>query len=346
MPLQDSRQSLTLANPMKIFISREGQKLGPYSVEEINARLRAGELNLHDWAWPEGASDWGPLESIVGIVSTAPVEMQPTTPRVVPAAPVAMKSQIVPSVVPDVTKPQTSSTPSANPSVAKPASRFNRNPILWMLGIFLLIVVIAALRKDDKPPIGPVMVSLGFCFAVFYLLRHQIRGVKETYRKLGDNHQKEMATMSERMRARVKQQMQRLVSDGAPYIEGQIVRLVGVIGLAKGACAIRFESSHASIILAHGKALTLPYGDIQLLQIGGKGHISESVNAGFIGGGLGIGGALKGAAEASLLNAAVSALTQKERVECELLMKWTTGELLMLNHEHTEMQRISGPTIV
>ena len=168
MPLQDSRQSLTLANPMKIFISREGQKLGPYSVEEINARLRAGELNLHNWAWPEGASDWGPLESIVGIVSTAPVEMQPTTPRVVPAAPVAMKSQIVPSVVPDVTKPQTSSTPSANPSVAKPASRFNRNPILWMLGIFLLIVVIAALRKDDKPPIGPVMVSLGFCFAVFY----------------------------------------------------------------------------------------------------------------------------------------------------------------------------------
>ncbi len=52
---------------MKITVSRKGETQGPYNVEEINARLLAGELKAHDWAWPEGASDWVPLESIAGI---------------------------------------------------------------------------------------------------------------------------------------------------------------------------------------------------------------------------------------------------------------------------------------
>ena len=299
---------------MKITISREGQQSGPYTVEEINARLRAGELKLHDWAWPEGASDWVSLGSIVGIdgrAPSAPVAAKPTAPRVVPAAPVAVN-------------PSISGTPSGDAVAVKPNSPFQSMVNLCIIVFVGLIVSVWAVTLTS--PFVGVLVIISLGLLVWYLFGDS----KFAEARRQPRRQQEL----EQMRERVRQQMQRLVSDGAPYIQGQIVRLVGVNGLAKGACAIRFDSSNASIFLAHGKALTLPYGDIQLLQIGGMGRISESVNAGFIGGGFGIGGALQGAAEASLLNAAVSALTRKERVECELLMKWTTGELLMLNHEH------------
>ena len=126
----------------------------------------------------------------------------------------------------------------------------------------------------------------------------------------------------------------RLVNNGEPYIEGRIVHLIGVSGLAKGKCAVRFESSHVIVSVAHGSTVTLAYEDIRVLQIGGRGHIVESVNNAFIGGGFGLGGALKGAAEATLLNMVVSVCTRKERLECEILLSWATGELLMLNQEH------------
>ncbi len=66
---------------MKITVSRKGEKLGPYTVGEINARLLAGELKLHDWAWPEGATDWLPLGSIAGVGHSSPIKPPPRINR-------------------------------------------------------------------------------------------------------------------------------------------------------------------------------------------------------------------------------------------------------------------------
>ena len=49
---------------MKIFISRDGERTGPYSVKEINARLKDGTLLPSDLACQEGMEEWVPLSEM------------------------------------------------------------------------------------------------------------------------------------------------------------------------------------------------------------------------------------------------------------------------------------------
>ncbi len=49
---------------MKIFISRDGERTGPYSVKEINARLKDGTLLPSDLACQEGVEEWVPLSEM------------------------------------------------------------------------------------------------------------------------------------------------------------------------------------------------------------------------------------------------------------------------------------------
>ncbi len=51
---------------MKITVAKNGEYLGPYTVEEIKDLLLTGKIKNYDWAWPENADDWVPVESIVG----------------------------------------------------------------------------------------------------------------------------------------------------------------------------------------------------------------------------------------------------------------------------------------
>ena len=58
---------------MQIHIARNGQAMGPFSLEEINRQLAAGTLSLSDQAWYEGAAGWAPLSTVPGVTSaTAP----------------------------------------------------------------------------------------------------------------------------------------------------------------------------------------------------------------------------------------------------------------------------------
>ena len=50
-----------------IRISRDGQEMGPYSVEEVKRYLADGLLLSSDLAWHEGMPDWVPLTEIEGI---------------------------------------------------------------------------------------------------------------------------------------------------------------------------------------------------------------------------------------------------------------------------------------
>ena len=58
--------------PMQIYIHRDGQQFGPYSVEEAKNYVASGSLLADDLAWHEGAADWAPLAQVVGVVSADP----------------------------------------------------------------------------------------------------------------------------------------------------------------------------------------------------------------------------------------------------------------------------------
>ena len=66
---------------MQIHIARNGQPMGPFSLDEVNRQLAAGTLNLSDQAWYEGAAGWAPLSTVPGVSGTAtPQPVGATTP--------------------------------------------------------------------------------------------------------------------------------------------------------------------------------------------------------------------------------------------------------------------------
>ena len=52
---------------MQIFVFRNNQKYGPYSLDDIKIYLASGNLSGADMAWFEGATDWMPLSQIPGV---------------------------------------------------------------------------------------------------------------------------------------------------------------------------------------------------------------------------------------------------------------------------------------
>ena len=68
---------------MQIHIARNGQAMGPFSLEEVNRQLAAGTLTLSDQAWYEGAAGWIPLSQVPGVTGGAaaatPSSPTPTT---------------------------------------------------------------------------------------------------------------------------------------------------------------------------------------------------------------------------------------------------------------------------
>jgi hypothetical protein len=63
---------------MEIYVARDGNRLGPYSDEEVRRQLAAGTLLSTDLAWTEGLTAWVPLGSLPGL--TAPAGGAPPPP--------------------------------------------------------------------------------------------------------------------------------------------------------------------------------------------------------------------------------------------------------------------------
>jgi membrane protein YdbS with pleckstrin-like domain len=53
---------------MEILVFRDGEQLGPYSVEEVRQSVATGAFVSTDLAWHEGAADWMPLSSIPNLL--------------------------------------------------------------------------------------------------------------------------------------------------------------------------------------------------------------------------------------------------------------------------------------
>jgi hypothetical protein len=52
-----------------IFINRDGQRGGPYSLHKVNECLAVGSMQPTDLAFHEGLTDWIPLSQIDGVVT-------------------------------------------------------------------------------------------------------------------------------------------------------------------------------------------------------------------------------------------------------------------------------------
>ena len=53
---------------MQIYINRDGQQFGPFTIEQVNEGLAAGQLLPTDFAFFEGLPQWTPLNQIQGVV--------------------------------------------------------------------------------------------------------------------------------------------------------------------------------------------------------------------------------------------------------------------------------------
>ena len=51
---------------MRIHISKDGKRFGPFTIDEIKAHLSAGHFSESDHAMPEGGSEWQGIQEILG----------------------------------------------------------------------------------------------------------------------------------------------------------------------------------------------------------------------------------------------------------------------------------------
>ena len=65
---------------MQIYVGREGNQQGPYSLEQIQQYLAQGRLQLTDSAWYEGLDQWIPLSEVPGVVA-AQSQVPPPLPK-------------------------------------------------------------------------------------------------------------------------------------------------------------------------------------------------------------------------------------------------------------------------
>jgi hypothetical protein len=66
---------------MNIIVNRNGQRFGPYTIEQANTYLLSGQLLPTDLAWHEGSLQWVPLCSVQGITELPPAPPPPIYKR-------------------------------------------------------------------------------------------------------------------------------------------------------------------------------------------------------------------------------------------------------------------------
>jgi len=75
----------------RIYINRNGQEFGPYSIEEARRYLNVGQLVMSDTAKREGDEGWLPVATVLGVVPPPPSPIPPPPPPK-PASPPPISS--------------------------------------------------------------------------------------------------------------------------------------------------------------------------------------------------------------------------------------------------------------
>jgi hypothetical protein len=116
---------------MQIYVGKNGQQLGPFSLEEVNRKLADGTFAAADLAWYEGAAGWAPLSGVPGVMIHR-------------AAPAAMPAPAVPAPAPSPTPVQPAPVAPIRPntSIVQPAKgrTGTLSLVTWaLLGITFLV---------------------------------------------------------------------------------------------------------------------------------------------------------------------------------------------------------------
>ena len=70
---------------MKLYLSREGQTFGPYTIEQAREYLSSGQFLEQDFALFEGQTDWQPLSQLLAFAPSAVSTTQVSSPQSLPA---------------------------------------------------------------------------------------------------------------------------------------------------------------------------------------------------------------------------------------------------------------------
>jgi hypothetical protein len=108
---------------MQIYVGKNGQQLGPFSLEEVNHKLADGTFAGTDLAWYEGAAGWAPLSGVAGVV-------------IPPSAPAASIPAPAPSPTPAPVQPAPAVAPMrANAPIVQSARSNTKtlSVVTWVL---------------------------------------------------------------------------------------------------------------------------------------------------------------------------------------------------------------------
>ncbi|MEC7121040.1 MAG: RDD family protein [Pseudomonadota bacterium] len=73
---------------MQIYLARNNEQAGPYTLEQVNSMLASGQVVLSDLAWHDGLDNWQPLGQLTG----GRLHYAPNTSTPFSSAPVAQPS--------------------------------------------------------------------------------------------------------------------------------------------------------------------------------------------------------------------------------------------------------------
>jgi ribosomal protein S27AE len=156
-------------------------------------------------------------------------------------------------------------------------------------------------RRDRWPAI-PISV---FCSATGWVLDHYGEHVAEA--------------LSDRQRRR---------------IDGSILSMTGISGMANGGCTVFFDRDSAVVMIgdtSHRRRLN--YSEITSLQIGGRGDVVTKTTSGtrWMGGGFGPAGIIEGVALSKVLTSLSTTTTTQHHIETIFHLDWNSGSVTLLN---------------
>ena len=53
---------------MEIYLQQDGERAGPFTLEQVQVQIDGGKLSVSDPTWFEGCSDWVPIRDLPGIL--------------------------------------------------------------------------------------------------------------------------------------------------------------------------------------------------------------------------------------------------------------------------------------
>jgi len=134
---------------MEIYITRNGERYGPYSLAEVQADINAGNIQSTDLAWHEGVTDWSEVWQLEGI--TIPKRRVPPPPPA-PQARAAYYPQ---------------SAPQKSSSGGEMALLIIVTILLPIVGIIFGIIRLANPERRSE---GGVLLAIAIVFMIFWMI--------------------------------------------------------------------------------------------------------------------------------------------------------------------------------